>query len=257
MNVGLSRCGFVVLLCGAVLASFCVGCKSKSKSPTTAPAEAVKPGPQRWAVLIHHARGYRSVLADHYDWPADHIIEVDNPTPKKLTDAFGRVPKLSRDDLFLFAVCHHAGRGYVFNNQWPWRQVEQQLARIGATNAVLLETCHGGLAMEHLPSADVVYSACDALNKCGGIFQRLLIAALTNAASDTDGDGNISLAEAYDVAADPAALREQYSQLHKNSPNFWPTSQPAIPVRSPGRRGYKISLGRNWDLSKSGAEQKK
>jgi hypothetical protein len=245
-----------------VLALFWGGCESKSETPTNAPAgntttaapakslANASPPPQRWALLIHHARSYKPVLVKHYGWDEKNIIIVDNPKSKKVAEAFAKIPELNRDDLFLFSSCHHAAARYLFNKNWPWRQVEKEFKRIGATNIVILEVCHGGLAMEHLPSSDVVVSAVDAFGKCGGIFKGQYTKALTNPDSDANGDGYITLYEAFDVASNPGPLRAGYKNLRKKKPKFWPVKFVPTPVRSPGRRGYQIHLGPNWDLAR-------
>ncbi|MCD4824555.1 MAG: hypothetical protein K8S55_08100 [Phycisphaerae bacterium] len=211
--------------------------------------------PQRWALLIYHARRYKPILIKHYGWDEKNIILVDGKlTPKKVAAGFAKIPKLSRDDLFFFSSCHHAAPKCLFNRRWPWRKVEKELKRIGATTVVTLEVCHGGLAMELLPSSDVVYSGADAFSKCGGIFMGLFRKALTDPASDTNGDGYVSLGEVYDIASKRKPLVEGYTKLRKSRPKFWPTKFVPRPVRSPGRRGYQIHLGANWDLARAKKE---
>ena len=283
MNATFAVPGIVVLICGIVLAPSCIGCKPISRpqeapwteKPTTEQlaSTAIKAGEpedvessaakpkvsqlsptvpegktQRWAVLVHNARSFQPVLVDHNGWKKERVIIVNNPTSEKVSEAFAEVPKLSRDDLFFLACCHHAAHGYLFNREWPWVCVEEQLKRIGATNVVVLEICHGGLAIERLPSAEMVYSACDSFSKCGGIFQTLFIAAMVSPASDADGDGHISMGEAYDKAARREPLRKEYAKLNKRSPRFWPVPRGPSPVRSAGRRGHEICVQPDWDL---------
>lgn len=209
-----------------------------------------KERPQRWALLIHHARSYKKVLVEHYGWNENNIIIVNKPTHKKVADAFARIPKLSRNDLFFFSSCHHAAAGYLFNRSWPWHHVDRQLKRIGATTAVVFEICHAGLAIERLDSAYVVHAACDAVGKCGGIYKTMFVKALTDKASDANKDGVISLGEAFDAALRPKELIAGYRKLREKRPKFWPTKWVPFPVRSPWRRDYEITLHEKWDLRK-------
>ena len=265
MNRSFARV-IIGVVCVVVLALFSIGGKSKSQSSTTLPAgnsatartqpAAVKAPPaiankppQGWAILVHGAASLRPVLINHYGWKEDHVIVVKKPTRQELAEAFGKVPKLSQNDVFLFACCGPAAGGYVFNKQWPWREVDQQLRRIGAISVVVVENGNGGLAIEYLPSAEVVYSACDAFNSCGGIFMGRFVESLKDPAADADKDGRISLGEAFDAAANSKRLQEGYAELRKNNPKFWPTTRVPYPVRSPGRQGYRIYLDASVNLT--------
>ncbi len=209
-----------------------VGGGAIAHGTTAAPQRLAKlDAGQRFAVLIENGRAMKPTLLQHCRFDAKHIEEVE-PSRAAVEAALRRVAaKAGDNDLVFIAICGHAARG-CYLRDGPWAELQGWLKPVKGCVVLLLETCHGGAALKAVPAAAVVFASCNADEKCGGIFFSCVHEALAKAkGADANGDGRVSLAEAYAYAAEQKRLNTGYLALSKSDPKFWPYPTGPTPVR--------------------------
>ncbi|MCD4728836.1 MAG: hypothetical protein K8R46_14350 [Pirellulales bacterium] len=219
-------------------------------------ANAATQEDNRWAVLIQHARGLKDPLVKQYGWLEDHIYVLD-PNKEKIEKALQELGgKLTEKDILLLSSCGHAKLGCFIGTDVQYPEIERHLKKINAFKFVFQSTCHSAAAIRGLPSADIVYAACKEKEKEGGIFFGQFLGAISNPElSDKDGDGRVSLGEAFDHASRNEPIQKGYAELMKRNPKFWPHPTGPLPVRKERTTEYRVWFGNDWSIDKKPVEK--
>jgi len=202
----------------------------------------------RWAVLVHYAGGLKDVLLKKYDFAEDHVL-VSSDNADEVRKALEKVKEgATEDSLILVASCGHTQKGALILTL-PLTDVEKTLKDTKGTKVVLQSTCHSGLAIKALESAQVVYAACKADEFEGGVFFSLFAEAVSDEKkADADKDGKVSLGEAYEYASENERIQAGYKKLYEANPAFWPAPSGPLPLKKKNDVDLDLWLGKEWKI---------
>lgn len=204
------------------------------------------------AVLVQNVgpgliRDLHALLTTRYRYPTGNVAVFGSskhllglspaaPSTKNILSALDRLAdELVPGDQVLVVFLCHMQKGCLINDRIPYAELNEHLARFrrGVKVAIVAAGCHSGGAIPVLEHADIVYTGGTSRQKTYGGFLHFLRDALGRKAeafdaADVDGDGGVSLGEAFDYASDAKRLEEWYDALPDE---IWPTKMVPTPMR--------------------------
>gem|GEM_PF-5142083 len=154
---------------------------------------------------------------------------------ERLTRTVGR-----NDSILLLFASHMSANGMDIGLSFEELDVYVAQLPEQALKVVLLEGCGSGGALDVLKHADILYASTPKTEGSAGGFLDLFTQALRPkflfSASDVDGNGIVTLGEAFDVASDKSRLAAHYNRSPDGFVNI-----PQRATRTPGL-DYTVSF---------------
>lgn len=224
---------------------------------------------QKYAILVqtvapHQVRDFRRLLIERFGFPRQYVITLARdklakegvgedmvlapPSPRYIRFYLEwAVRVLKPGDLLVVLACVHTRHPFFIDASLPWAEVDKILALAPpeATIVFIVEGCQAGAATKLLRHADVVYTSTDEKEFCFGGFVQLLIDALGRNPSamreaDLNGDGKVTLGEAFEFASDRDRIEKFYKSIPKK---FWPFDWAPYPQKKGHNLGMRLYLG--------------
>ena len=223
----------------------------------------------KYAVLVqtvapHQVRDFRRLLLERFGFPRQYVITLakDKLALEGLTEDMVWAPprpdyikfylewaieSLRPGDLLVIFSCVHTRAPFFIDAALPYSEIDKilSLAPDEATIAVVIEGCQSGAAVKWLKHADVVYTSTDEREFCFGGFIHLFVDALGRnptamREADLNGDGRVTLGEAFEYASDRDRIERFYKSIPKK---FWPFDWAPHPQKKGHKVGMRLYLG--------------
>jgi len=224
---------------------------------------------EKYAILVqtvapHQVRDFRRLLLERFGFPRQYVITlaIDELAKEGIGEGMVFAPptpdyirfylewaarSLKPGDLLVVLACVHTRHPFLIDSALPWPEIDKilSLAPGEATIVFIVEGCQAGAATKLLQHADVVYTSTDEKEFCFGGFIHLLIDSLGRNPSamreaDLNGDGKVTLGEAFEYASSRERLERFYKSIPKE---FWPFDWAPHPQKKGHELGLRLYLG--------------